>query len=411
MFKKLRVTMSVSTAIVALAAVMAVPAGASPAADPSLASDTTLSGSATIAGAGSTFDAPLINAAQAIYMARNSNATLSSYQAVGSGTGQTDIANGLVNFGASDVPMGQSDLSAMSHLSGAAQSISSYLQIPVALGGVAMGYNLPSITKNKVFSKVGVRLTGTIIAKIYSGAITKWNDKAICNANPGLSIIKRNAAHKIIAKTCALPDHTITVVARSDGSGTTYAFTNFLNDVAPKLWTHVSKSEIALPANGVNEAGNSGIAAEVANNAYTLGYIEYSYLLLNRGITAAFVQNRAGVFLQPSVTGVAAAAAKNPNVNSINFSIDWMPGATSYPISTYSWTIVRHEQKGVASSLLQATLLVKFLDWLSHTSGVSGVLAGQDVAAEQAYVPLPANIQALAHSQLLKVTYGGKPVL
>ncbi len=410
MFKKLRVTLSVSTAIVALAAVVAVPAGAASTTDPALATDTSISGSATIAGAGSTFDAPLINAAQAIYMARNSNATLSSYQAVGSGTGPTDIAYGLVTFGASDVPMTQKDLSGMSHLSAAAQSISSYLQIPVALGGVAMGYNLPSITKNKVFSKVGVRLTGTIIAKIYRGVITKWNDRAICNANPGLVVIKRSGK-KIVSKTCALPNHTITVVARSDGSGTTYAFTNFLNDVAPKLWTNVSKSEIALPSNGVNEPGNSGIAAEVANNAYTLGYIEYSYLLLNNNITAAFVQNAAGVYLQPSVAGVAAAAAHNPNVTSTNFSIDWQKGATSYPISTYSWVIVRHEQQGVASSQLQATLLVKFLDWLSHSSPVTGTLAGQDVAAEQAYVPLPTNIQALAYAQVHKVTYGGKPLI
>ena len=410
MFKKLRVTVSVSTAIMALAAVVAVPAGAASTTDPALASDTSMSGTATVAGAGSTFDAPLINAAQAIYMARNSNATLSSYQAVGSGTGQTDIANGLVNFGASDVPMNQANLSSMSHLSSAQSNLANYLQIPVALGGVAMGYNLPSITKNKVFSKVGVRLTATIIAKIYSGRITKWNDKAICNANPGLAIIKRSGK-KIVSKTCALPNHTITVVARSDGSGTTYAFTNYLNDVSPAIWPNVSKSAISLPSNGVNEPGNSGIAAEVANNAYTLGYIEYSYLLLNNGITAAFVQNAAGAFVQPSVAGVAAAAAQKPSVTSTNFDINNQKGAATYPISTYSWAIVRKEQQGVASSQLQATLLVKFLDWLSHSSPVTGVLAGQDVAAEQAYVPLPANIQALAYKQMHQVTYGGKPLI
>jgi phosphate transport system substrate-binding protein len=412
MLKNLRVALSASTAIVALAAMVAVPAGAATSTtDPSLASDTSMSGPASISGAGSTFDAPLINAAQAIYTARNSNATISSYQAVGSGTGQTDIATGLVSFGASDVPMTQANLSAMSHLSADQANLANYVQIPVALGGVAMGYNLPSITKNKTFSKIGVHLTATVIAKIYRGIITKWNDKAICNVNPGIAIIKRNAKHKIISKTCAMPNRTITVVARSDGSGTTYAFTNFLNDVSPAIWPNVSKSEISLPSNGVNESGNSGIAAEVANNAYTLGYIEYSYLLLNSGITAAYVQNASGVYLQPSVAGVAAAAAQKPNVTSTNFDINWQKGATSYPISTYSWVIVRTEQQGVASSQLQATLLVKFLDWLSHSSGVTGVLAGQDVASEQAYVPLPANIQALAHTQVLKVTYGGKPIL
>jgi phosphate transport system substrate-binding protein len=412
MLKNLRVTLSVSTAIVALSAMVALPAGAATSTtDPSLASDTTLAGPASISGAGSTFDAPLINAAQAIYTARNVNATISSYQAVGSGTGQTDIANGLVNFGASDVPMTQANLSAMSHLTAAESSLSSYVQVPVALGGVAIGYHLPSITQNKVFKHFGVRLTGTILAKIYSGVITKWNDKAICNVNPNLVIVKKNAAHKIISKTCALPNHTITVVARSDGSGTTYAFTNYMNDVAPKLWPNVSKSEIALPSNGVNEPGNAGVAAEVANNAYTIGYIEYSYLLLNHGIAAAAIENAAGDFLQPSVTGVAAAAAQKPNVTSTDFDINNQAGATTYPISTYSWIIVRVDQQGVATSQLQATLLVKFLDWLSHSSGVSGTLDGQDVAGEQAYVPLPTNIQALAHSELLKVTYGGKPIL
>lgn len=412
MLKNLRVTVSASTAVMALVAMMAVPAGAATSTtDPSLASDTTLSGPASISGAGSTFDAPLMNAAQAIYTTRDSNATISAYQAVGSGTGQTDIATGLVNFGASDVPMNQASLSGMSHLRAGQKSISNYLQVPVALGGVAMGYNLPSITKNKVFAKFGVRLTGTIIAKIYHGTITKWDDKAICNANPLLAIIKRNSHHKIISKTCALPNHTITVVARSDGSGTTYAFTNFLNVVNPKLWANVSKAEIALPSNGVNEPGNSGVAAEVANNGYTLGYIEYSYLLLNKGITAAYVQNAAGLYLQPSISGVAIAAAQKPNISWTNYAIVYEPGKKSYPISTYSWAIVRKEQKGVASSKLQATLLVKYLDWLSHSSGVNGVLAGQDVATEQAYVPLPANIQALAHTQLLKVTYGGKPIL
>ncbi len=412
MLKNLRVTVSVSTAIMALAAMVAVPAGAATSTtDPSLASDTSLAGPATISGAGSTFDAPLINAAQAIYTARNTNATLSSYQAIGSGGGQTDIATGLVNFGASDVPMTQANLSAMSHLNSGESNLANYVQVPVALGGVAIGYHLPSITQNKVFKHYGVNLTGTILAKIYSGVITKWNDKAICNVNPKLVIVKYNSAHKVVSKTCALPDHTITVVARSDGSGTTYAYTNFLNDVAPKLWPNVSKAEIALPSNGVNEPGNAGVAAEVANNAYTIGYIEYSYLLLNHGIAAAAILNAAGKYLQPSVAGVSAAAAQNTSVSVTNFSIDNEPGATSYPISTYSWAIVRVEQQGVASSELQATLLVKFLDWLSHSSGTTGVLDGQDIATEQAYVALPPVIQALAHSQLLKVTYGGKPIL
>ncbi len=415
MYKKvLHISSAMLAASVALVAITALPASAKTTApaDPSLASDTSISGPATIAGGGSTFDAPLMNAAQDIYDARNSNATISAYLSVGSGAGQTDIATGLVNFGASDVPLDQADLTATPGLSATAGSIASYVQIPVALGGEAMGYNLPSITNNKKYAKIGVRLTGPIIADIYTGKITTWNAPAICAANPQIAIIRKNKKGKVISRKCAMPDHIITVVARSDGSGTTYAFTNYLNVVAPSIWTSVpNKAEISLPSNGVNENGNAGVAAEVANNQYTLGYIEYSYLLLNKGITAAYVKNAAGVYLQPSPAGVSAAAAQKPDVTSTNFSIVNEPGKTSYPISTYSWVIVFKEQDGVAKSLLQAQLLVKYLDWLSHSSGVSGVLAGQDVAAEQGYVPLPANIQALAHKEVLSVTYSGTPIL
>jgi phosphate transport system substrate-binding protein len=418
----LRGSLGAVVASTALLATTILPAFASSApTDPSLASDTTISGPATIAGGGSTFDAPLMNAAQAAYEARNSNATISAYLSVGSGAGQTDIATGLVNFGASDVPMNQANLTATPGLSATQGSISSYVQIPVALGGEAMGYNLPSITKNKTYAKVGIRLTGPIIADIYTGKITMWNDPAICAVNPKIAVFRkipgkvvngkrRKATEKYVR--CAMPNHIITVVARSDGSGTTYAFTNYLNVVAPSIWTSVpSKAEPSLPSNGVNENGNAGVAAEVANNEYTLGYIEYSYLLLNKGITAAYVKNAAGVYLQPSPAGVSAAAAQKPTISSTNFAIVNEPGKASYPISTYSWVIVRQQQDGVASSLLQAQLLMKYIDWLAHTSGKSGVLAGQDVAGEQGYVPLPANVQALAHKEVLSVTYSGTPVL
>jgi phosphate transport system substrate-binding protein len=201
-------------------------------------------------------------------------------------------------------------------------------------------------------------------------------------------------------------------VARQDSSGTTYIFTNFLNTAAPTVWTTApSKAEIALPSNGLNEPGNAGVASAVVANTYALGYIEYSYLLLNPGLKAANVLNKAGKYVAPSVKSIAADAAQVPTVSSTSYAIVFEGGATSYPITGYSWAIIMKDQTGVASSLVQAQLLCKFLDWLSHTTPVKGQNFGQDVAALQGYVSLPKNIQGLARTTLLSVTYNGSQAL
>jgi phosphate transport system substrate-binding protein len=371
--------MAALTAALSLAAVPAF-AGVS-AKDQYLAADTRLNFQATIGGAGSTFAAPLQNAAQAFYQARNPNATINGYQAVGSGTGEADVLKKLVDWGGSDVPMTQADIN-KNEPSGAKLMLSQFLQAPIGLGGVAIPYNIPNLKP-----KTSLVFTAALLAKIYEGKIAMWNNAAIRHLNP-----KAN-----------LPAKKIIVVARGDSSGTTYIFTNFLRAAAPTAWTTApAKSALTLPTGGIAGNGNAGVAADIESTPYTIGYVEYSYLLLNpsllRGVGA--IVNKAGTALVPTLAGIAAAAAKKTGISAAHFSIVWQPGAKSYPIAGYTWAIV---WKTNQTSDHEGTLLVKYLDWLSHSGVANGVTAGQDIAALQGYVPLPANIQSLARATLLQV--------
>jgi phosphate transport system substrate-binding protein len=348
--------------------------------------------SASIAGGGSTFAAPLENAGQAYYTARNSNATLAGYQAVGSGAGETGILNNTFNFGGSDVPMAQSDIAAREP-NGDNYTLSQFEQVPIGLGGEAIAYNLPGFN-----TKEHLNLNATVIAEIYLGKITKWNAPQIA----ALNTKKLNPTLK-----SKLPNHAIDYVCRADSSGTTYIFTNFLGTAAPHVWKTVpSKNALTLVNSGdLAGSGNAGVAADVVNNKYTIGYVEYSYVLLNPKLKAgvAAILNKSNKWVVPSTTGIQADAAKHPGISTLNlkdYSIVFESGAASYPIAGYTWAIVWQTQ----TNFDQGTLLVKYLDWLAHSEPAkSGLKAGQDVAGEQGYVPLPANIQALATATLLKV--------
>ncbi len=268
---------------------------------------------ATIGGAGSTFAAPLQNAAQAFYTSRNPRASINGYQAVGSGTGEADVLKKVVDWGGTDVPMQQKDIY-KSEPSGDNYQVSQFLQVPIALGGVAIAYNVPGL-KDKALV-----LNANCLAWIYSGQVEYWNSKVIQNLNKGVK----------------LPHQRIVVVARGDSSGTTFIFTNFLHAAAPKAWpTLPSKSALTLPVGGIAGSGNAGVASDVQNTTDSIGYVEYSYLLLNpsllRGVVA--VVNKSGKAVQPSIAGVAAAAAARPAVSATGFSIVWQWGSKTYPIS------------------------------------------------------------------------------
>lgn len=388
---------SVSAVAAAALALTAIPAVASGSTDPYLSADTTMNFTASIAGGGSTFAAPLENAAIAYYAARNSNATIAGYQAVGSGAGETGILNNTFNWGGTDVPMAQTDIAAKEPM-GDSYTLSQFEQVPIGLGGEAIAYNLPGFS-----SKEHLNLNAAVIAGIYLGKIKKWNAPQI----EALNTKKLNPTLKT-----KLPNHAIDYVCRADSSGTTYIFTNWMNATAPHVWTTApSKSALTLFNSGdLAGSGNAGVAADVVNNKYTIGYVEYSYILLNPKLKAgvAAILNKSNKWVQPSVAGIQADAAKKPNISSTSFAIVNESGATSYPISGYTWAIVWQQQ----TNLDQGTLLVKYLDWLSHSEPAKSSLhAGQDVAGEQGYVPLPANIQALATATLLKVTYNGQVLL
>jgi len=387
MHRSVRLAITATAVAVTALAMVAVPALAgtrsAKASDPYLTADTQMTFQATIGGAGSTFAGPLQNAAQAAFAARNQNASFNGYQLVGSGTGESDILKKIVDWGGTDVPMSQTDISSKEP-AGDNYTVSQFLEVPIGLGGVAIAYNLPGL---KLKPKTPLILTGRVLAEIYDGAVHYWDSAAIRALNP-----KSHFPHKRIV-----------VVARGDSSGTTYIFTNFLNDAAPTIWSTLpAKTPLTLPADGIAGNGNPGVAADIQTTPDSIGYVEYSYVLLNPSLLkgVAAIVNEAGVPVTPSSAGVAAAAAAKPGVTAADFSIDWQPGKTTYPIAGYTWAVIWKQNQ---TSDNEGTLLVKYLDWLSH-SGINGSVAGQDIAVQQGYVALPANIQALARKTLLQCT-------
>jgi phosphate transport system substrate-binding protein len=409
MKKTLRGSFGTAVAVLGLAASIVVPAGAATVkVDPILSKDTTIIANATVASSGATFDTPFFSAAFPAYAARNGRATVGTYGAGGSGAGQTAIMSNTVNFAASDVPMTAADITASS--ASTKGSLSDYVQIPVALGGVAIAFRASAITNAKNYAKDGFVLDATTIAKIYTGAITYWNDPAICALNPKYSVTYKGT------KSCSLPEKQIIVNARSDSSGTTYIFKDYMHAAAPSIFTSSpSKTTMVTSGNGfVGGSGNQGVAANLENTDYSLGYVEYSYVLLNRTLDAAKLVNAAGKTVAINPASIAAAAATKTTVSSTSFSIVNATGNTSYPISGYSWAMVRKNQSGdaKASTYAEAELTVKLLDWLTHSAPAkSGLIFGQEIAAQQGYVALPAAAQTVARDGLSTITYNGSAIL
>jgi phosphate transport system substrate-binding protein len=313
---------------------------------------------ANLTGAGSTFDQPFFTRAFYDYYGLNPNVSV-AYASIGSGGGIAQFQANTVNFGASDVPMAASDL--------AEDTGGPALQIPVALAGEAISYNLPGV-------KTGLHLTGAVLAEIYLGKIKNWDDPAIAKLNPGVK----------------LPNKGITVVHRSDGSGTTYIFTNYLGAIS-KAWASgpgIGKSP-DWPV-GVGGKGNEGVAGLVQQIKGSIGYVELDYALENK-FTYAAMQNAAGKWVMPSLSTVAADAGQKPDVTATDFVIVNEPGSHSYPISGYSWALVYSKQTNTDTAIA----LARVLDWLTH--------AGQADAKALYYVPLPGNIRDLARITIAKI--------
>jgi phosphate transport system substrate-binding protein len=223
-----------------------------------------------------------------------------------------------------------------------------------------------------------VHLTGPVLARIFLGQITRWDDPALASLNPGIT----------------LPAAPITVVHRSDGSGTSYIFTNYLSAADPAWASHVGDSKTPRWPVGEGAEGNAGVAATVYRTPFSIGYVEQAYAM---GLVLPFaaLRNQAGNYVTPSAQTIAADAAQKPHITPADFSIVNQPGATSYPISGYSWALVYTHQ----TSQTTGQELVAMLDWLTHD--------GQAYATANGYVPLPTQVRQLARTALQRVTGPG----
>ena len=298
---------------------------------------------AEITGAGASFVYPLISKWSADYAAATGNKV--NYQSIGSGGGIAQIKAGTVDFGSSDKPLASEELAK-----------DSLVQFPSVIGGVVPVVNLPGIEAGKL------RLTGALLADIYLGKVTMWN----AAANPGV----------------ALPAEKFNVVRRSDGSGTTYNFTNYLSKVSPEWKEKIGEgTTVNWPGSSVGGKGNEGVASYVKQLKGAIGYVELSYALQNRMAHTA-MQNAAGSWVQPSAASFAAAAASADwkNAQDFNLVITDAPGADAWPIAATNFILMRKQPRDAVA----ARAALEFFRW-SHASG-----SAQAQALD--YVPLPAEL-------------------
>ncbi len=335
----------------------------------------------SLLGAGATFPAPLIQKWTVEYNKLYPSVTI-NYNPIGSGGGIQQITLKTVDFGASDAPLSDSQLANTTGL----------VLMPETLGGVAITYNLQSYG---ISNSTTVNFTPDILAEIYLGRITKWNDAAIQAINPGLR----------------LPDAAISAVHRSDGSGTTYAFTDYLSTVNGEWKSAVGTSTsvkwpVDKAAFGVGAKGNAGVAGTVVNTPGAIGYVDVIYAVSSHlGIGA--IKNAAGNFVLPTLQTILYAAGNatgTPNPSDLRLHIVNAQGAQSYPIATYTYLLFYREMSVHPSmTKVKAQALAKFLWWTAHD--------GQLYAPHLIYVPLPANVVAADEKLLLSLTFNGEQLI
>jgi len=329
----------------------------------------------SLSGAGATFPYPLISTMVVEYNKIRPDVQI-SYQSIGSGGGIRQHAEKTVDFGASDAPLNEKQREVAPNT----------LHIPITIGSVVLAYNLPGIPK-------GLKLTGEVIADIFLGKVTKWNDPAIQSLNPELN----------------LPNKDILVVHRSDGSGTTFVWTGYLSTVSQEWKTKVGQGTAVQWPTGLGAAGNEGVAAVIRGTEYTVGYVELAYALQNK-MSYAYIKNREGRSIEPTLGTVAAAAASSAQTlpkgeeSWAQVSLLNAPGADSYPISSFSYLLVYKELSTLSTMTKEkAQALVEFLWWATHD--------GQKYAPALEYVPLPQEVIAVNDVTIKSITYNGEPLL
>src|SRR5437899_2347291 len=319
-------------------------------------------------GAGATFPTIIYQDWMLSYNKAHPDVQL-NYQSIGSGGGIRQFSDGTVDFGASDAPMSDSGVAAIQ---------GNVLHVPTVLGGVVPTYNLPDVTAT-------LRFTPDVLADIFLGRITKWNDARIASVNPGVK----------------LPDTDIVVVHRSDGSGTSFIWTDYLSKVSPDWAQKVGKGTSVNWPVGLGSKGNEGVAATVNQTPGGIGYVELAYATSNK-MAYGQVRNSAGKYITPALPSVTAALAGalktlSPTTD-FRISITNPDGADAYPIATMTWLLVHKAYSDIA----KARALVQFI-WWAETDG-------QARANELGYAALPKQLRPWIESRLKSITVDGKPV-
>ncbi len=323
----------------------------------------------TLNGAGATFPFPLYSRWFAEYNRQHPEVRI-NYQSIGSGGGIEQVRKGTVDFGASDAPLSDAQLKEMGR---------PIVLIPTVAGAIAMSYNIPGVG-------TGLRLAPQNIVALYMGQITKWNDPRLVADNPGVR----------------LPDMPITVVHRSDGSGTTFHFTSFLSVVSVGWADRVGHGTAVEWPVGIGGKGNEGVAGAVKQTPGAIGYVELAYVKQNN-LTYAVVKNRNGQWIAPSLGATTAAAAGGAEMmvktNDVRVSIAHAPGPKTYPIAGFTYLLVPQQQ----TDEVKGRALVDFLWWAIHD--------GEKDAALLLYAQLPAPVVKIDEGIIKQITYQGKALL
>lgn len=316
-------------------------------------------------GAGATFPYPIYSKWFDAYTKVDPSVRF-NYQSIGSGGGIRQITERIVDFGASDGPMTDEQLK---------KAPGELLHIPTVLGAVVATYNLPG--------NPTLRFTPELLADIFLGKITKWNDSRIASVNPGAS----------------LPDTPIIVVHRSDGSGTTYIWVDYLSKVSKEWEQKVGRGTSVNWPVGLGGKGNEGVSGQVKSMPGAIGYVELAYAIQNH-LPISAIRNEAGKFVEPTIqstTAAAAGAAKNMP-SDFRVSLTNAPGETAYPIASFTWLLIYRNQPDE----VKGRALVRFLRWAIHD--------GQRYASDLLYAPLPAQVVKEIEAKIKQITYQGKPL-
>jgi phosphate transport system substrate-binding protein len=324
------------------------------------------SGSVSLQGAGATFPNPLYQKWLSEYSKLHPNVKI-DYQSIGSGGGVKQLKEQTVDFGASDSPMKDEDLKS---------APGEILHVPTVLGAVVITYNLQGVSQP-------LRFSPEVIADVFLGKVKKWNDPKITADNPGVT----------------LPANDITVVHRSDGSGTSAVFTDYLSKVSAEWKEKVGTGTSPSWPIGMGGKGNEGVTGQVKSTPNTIGYVELAYAVQNK-LPVGQVKNASGNFITPSIdTVIAAAAASAANTpDDLRVSITNAAGPDAYPISSYTYILVYKNQKDAA----KGKTLVDFLWW--------GIHDGESYAKDLQYAPLPQDIVKRAETKINSVTANGAPL-